>query len=58
MCIRDRYKAIARLAMDTYPHIQRVAITLRESTSANHNDWSACLYNGKDFFLSLSLIHI
>ena len=27
-------------------------ITLRESKSANHNDWSACLYNGRDFFLS------
>ena len=48
----EQYKAIARLAMDTYPNIQRVAITLRESKSANHNDWSACLYNGKDFFLS------
>ena len=48
----DNYKAIARLAMETYPNIKRVAITLRESKSANHNDWSACLYNGKDFFLS------
>lgn len=48
----EQYKAIARLAMETYPNIQRVAITLRESKSANHNDWSACLYNGKDFFLS------
>ena len=48
----EQYKAIAKLAMDTYPNIKRVAITLRESKSANHNDWSACLYNGKDFFLS------
>ena len=48
----EQYKAIARLAMENYPNIQRVAITLRESKSANHNDWSACLYNGKDFFLS------
>ena len=48
----EQYKAIAKLAMDTYPNIRRVAITLRESKSANHNDWSACLYNGKDFFLS------
>ena len=44
----EQYKAIAKLAMDTYPNIKRVAITLRESKSANHNDWSACLYNGKD----------
>ena len=48
----EQYKAIAKLAMDTYPNIKRVAITLRESKSASHNDWSACLYNGKDFFLS------
>ena len=48
----EQYKAIAKLAMDTYPNVKRVTITLRESKSANHNDWSACLYNGKDFFLS------
>ncbi|MBQ3278082.1 MAG: sugar kinase [Clostridia bacterium] len=48
----ENYKAIAKLAMDTFPNIQRVAITLRESKSANHNDWSACLFNGKDFFVS------
>ena len=48
----EQYKAIAALAMQTYPNIQRVAITLRESKSANHNDWRACLYNGRDFFLS------
>ena len=48
----ELYKAIAAKAMAEYPGIKRVAITLRESKSANHNDWSACLYNGKDFFLS------
>jgi 2-dehydro-3-deoxygluconokinase len=48
----ELYKAIAAKAMAEYPNIKRVAITLRESKSANHNDWSACLYNGKDFYLS------
>ena len=48
----DQYKAIAALAMQKYPNVSRVAITLRESKSANHNDWSACLYNGKDFIVS------
>ena len=48
----DQYRAIAALAMEKYPNIRRVAITLRESKSANHNDWRACLYNGRDFFLS------
>ncbi len=48
----DSYKALAQLVMDTYPNIGRVTITLRESKSANQNDWSACLYNGKDFYVS------
>jgi len=48
----EQYRAIAALAMEKYPNIRRVAITLRESKSANHNDWRACLYNGSDFFLS------
>ncbi len=48
----ELYKKIASSAMAKYPNIKRVAITLRESKSANHNDWSACLYNGRDFFLS------
>ena len=48
----EQYRAIADLAMQQYPNIKRVAITLRESRSASHNDWSACLFNGKDFFLS------
>lgn len=48
----DLYKTIAGKVMEAYPNVKRVAITLRESKSANHNDWHACLYNGKDFFLS------
>ena len=48
----EQYKSIAKLAMDAYPNLERVAITLRESKNADHNDWSACLYNGKDFFVS------
>lgn len=48
----DGYREIAQKAMAQFPNIQRVAITLRESISASHNNWSACLYNGKDFFLS------
>jgi 2-dehydro-3-deoxygluconokinase len=48
----EQYKIIANLAMAKFPNISRVAITLRESKSANHNDWSACLYNGTDFYLS------
>ena len=48
----EQYRAIAELAMQQYPNVGRVAITLRESKSASHNDWSACLYNGKEFYVS------
>jgi 2-dehydro-3-deoxygluconokinase len=46
------YKALAGAVKTTYPNVFRVAITLRSSHSADHNTWAACLYNGKDFFLS------
>ena len=56
----ELYENIAKSVMATYGNVQKIAITLRESKSANHNDWSACLYNGKEFILSrkYSITHI
>lgn len=48
----ELYKSIAGKVMETYPNVKRVAITLRESKSANHNDWSACIYDGQEFYRS------
>ncbi len=48
----ELYKRITQAVMDKYPSLKRVAITLRESKSADRNDWSACLRTGGDFFLS------
>ncbi|MBR3927576.1 MAG: sugar kinase [Clostridia bacterium] len=48
----ELYEGIAKTVMATYTNVKKIAITLRESKSANHNDWSACLYNGKEFMLS------
>lgn len=48
----DHYHALAEKVMKTFPNIKKQAITMRESYSANHNGWSACLHNGKDFFVS------
>jgi 2-dehydro-3-deoxygluconokinase len=47
-----RYEALAKKMFATFPNLKYQAITLRESFSASHNGWSACLYNGFDFFLS------
>ena len=38
--------------LEAYPNIKTIAITLRESKSASHNGWSACLYDGSEFLLS------
>ena len=49
---RDVYKGIAQTAMDMFPNLTRVAITLRESKSADINNWAACIYDGKEFYVS------
>ena len=47
-----KYEALAQRMFDTFPNLKYQAITLRESFSASHNGWSACLYNGDIFYLS------
>lgn len=49
---REVYKKIAQTAMELYPNLSRVAITLRESKSADTNYWAACIYDGKEFYVS------
>jgi len=49
---RERYRALATRMLETFPNLKYQAITLRESFSASHNGWAACLHNGKDFFVS------
>ncbi|MCP5011474.1 MAG: sugar kinase, partial [Aestuariibacter sp.] len=47
-----RYQALAEKMFATFPNLKYQAITLRESFSASHNGWSACLYNGRQFYVS------
>ena len=47
-----KYEILAKDVLDLYPNAQRIAITLRESKSANHNDWAACIYDRKEFYVS------
>jgi 2-dehydro-3-deoxygluconokinase len=49
---REKYGELCERVMATFPNLQLLAITLRESKSASHNGWSACLHTGKDFFCS------
>jgi 2-dehydro-3-deoxygluconokinase len=39
------YTEVARQIVGRFPRVARVAITLRESVSANHNAWGAMLYD-------------
>jgi len=41
----DQYPAVAREIVRQFPNVSRVAITLRESHSASHNNWGAMLYD-------------
>jgi 2-dehydro-3-deoxygluconokinase len=47
-----KYEKLAKCVMQEFPQLQVMAITLRESKSADYNDWSACLYDGTRFLLS------
>lgn len=40
----DRYPDVARQIVTQFPNVKKVAITLRESLSATHNNWGAMLY--------------
>ncbi|MBQ8249103.1 MAG: sugar kinase [Clostridia bacterium] len=48
----DCYKEITEKVFKLYPNVKTVAITLRESKSANRNLWSACINDGKEFYHS------
>lgn len=41
----SRYPDVARQLVQQFPNVSKVAITLRESLSASHNNWGAMLYD-------------
>ena len=46
------FKAVTRKSLKKYPNLKTVVLTRRESRSASHNAWSACLDDGKRFLES------
>ncbi len=48
----SKYKALSNKVLNEFPSLKYMAITLRESKSADHNGWSACLNDRKGFYLS------
>jgi 2-dehydro-3-deoxygluconokinase len=45
----SQYSQLTQKVLHEYPNLKVMAITLRESRSASHNGWSACLHDGKEF---------
>ena len=48
----QQYKELTDKILSLYPNIKKVAITLRESHSADHNGWLAVLNNREEFLIS------
>jgi len=49
---REKYKTLSSLVLEKYPDLKMIAITLRESESADINGWAACLNDRSDFIES------
>lgn len=48
----EKYRALSSKVLAAYPHMKMIAITLRESHSADWNSWAACLNDGEKFYIS------
>ena len=44
----DRYPEVAARIVERFPRVRSVAVTLRESISASHNNWGAMFYTADD----------
>lgn len=49
---RGKYKALGDKVLAEYPDMKMIAITLRESYSADCNGWAACLNDREGFYIS------
>ena len=49
---RAKYRALGDKVLRAYPHMRMIAITLRESRSADSNGWAACLNDRTRFYES------
>lgn len=48
----SKYEALGNKVLEKYPEAKMIAITLRESKSADSNGWSACINNREKFYVS------
>jgi 2-dehydro-3-deoxygluconokinase len=48
----EKYRELTGKVLERFPNLKRIAITMRESYSADHNGWSAVLNNRSEFLVS------
>ena len=48
----DHYRMLTDKVLERFPDLRKIAVTLRESHSADHNGWSAVLNNRDEFLVS------
>jgi 2-dehydro-3-deoxygluconokinase len=48
----EQYRKLTDKVLAAYPSLKMLAVTLRESKSASHNGWSACLNDREAFLVS------
>jgi len=48
----DKYRKLSDAVLNAFPNLKLIGITLRESISADINNWSACLNDRENFYLS------
>ena len=46
---REKYRMLGSKVLSAFPNMKMIAITLRESHSADYNGWAACLNGGDSF---------
>ncbi|HBG73973.1 MAG: 2-dehydro-3-deoxygluconokinase [Chloroflexi bacterium GWB2_49_20] len=46
-----KYQALTEAVLEKFPNLKMQAITLRQSYSADHNGWSGCLHDRKEFYV-------
>ena len=49
---REKYRVLGSKVLSAFPNMKMIAITLRESHSADDNGWAACLNDGEHFYIS------
>ncbi len=49
---QNGFMSVCKQMMERFPRCKKMVVTLRGAINANHNIWSAVLYNGDELFIS------